>query len=182
MKKILLSALLAASFSANAAVISFGPASASGSGPVINFNNLVTPTGIIGDATITLNINGDFDWSGEFADITLDGFSLGRVLDNNTTNDAFNFAGDAGNQSASTVTGSATIANSVFASLILDGLLNLSFDTSAAVNCCGTVNHLSGTITFNEVSAVPIPAAAFMFAPALLGFMGLRRKAKNSVA
>lgn len=32
------------------------------------------------------------------------------------------------------------------------------------------------------VSAVPIPAAAFLFAPALLGFMGLRRKAKNSVA
>jgi len=30
--------------------------------------------------------------------------------------------------------------------------------------------------------ATPIPAAAFMFAPALLGFMGLRRKAKNSVA
>jgi len=26
---------------------------------------------------------------------------------------------------------------------------------------------------------VPIPAAAFMFAPALLGFMGLRRRAKN---
>ena len=34
----------------------------------------------------------------------------------------------------------------------------------------------------NNVSAVPIPAAAFMFAPALLGFMGLRRKAKNTVA
>jgi len=33
-----------------------------------------------------------------------------------------------------------------------------------------------------NVSAVPIPAAAFLFAPALLGFMGLRRKAKNSVA
>lgn len=31
-------------------------------------------------------------------------------------------------------------------------------------------------------SAVPIPAAAFMFAPALLGFMGLRRRAKNKVA
>ncbi|OUR64684.1 hypothetical protein A9Q79_05125 [Methylophaga sp. 42_25_T18] len=27
-------------------------------------------------------------------------------------------------------------------------------------------------------SAVPVPAAAFMFAPALLGFLGLRRKAK----
>jgi hypothetical protein len=31
-------------------------------------------------------------------------------------------------------------------------------------------------------SPVPLPAAAFLFAPALLGFMGLRRKAKNSVA
>jgi hypothetical protein len=31
-------------------------------------------------------------------------------------------------------------------------------------------------------SAVPVPAAVFMFAPALLGFMGLRRKVKNSVA
>jgi hypothetical protein len=31
-------------------------------------------------------------------------------------------------------------------------------------------------------SAVPLPAAAFLFAPALLGFIGLRRKAKNTVA
>lgn len=35
---------------------------------------------------------------------------------------------------------------------------------------------------FSSVSAVPIPAAAFLFAPALLGFMGLRRKAKIAVA
>ncbi|MBL4900072.1 MAG: spondin domain-containing protein [Colwellia sp.] len=38
------------------------------------------------------------------------------------------------------------------------------------------------TIELTNVSAVPVPAAAFMFAPALLGFLGLRRKAKNSVA
>ena len=31
-------------------------------------------------------------------------------------------------------------------------------------------------------SAVPVPAALFMFGPALLGFMGLRRKVKNTVA
>ena len=31
-------------------------------------------------------------------------------------------------------------------------------------------------------SAVPVPAALFMFAPALLGFMGLRRKAKATTA
>jgi len=31
-----------------------------------------------------------------------------------------------------------------------------------------------------SVSQVPIPAAAFLFAPALLGFLGLRRKAKQA--
>jgi hypothetical protein len=31
-----------------------------------------------------------------------------------------------------------------------------------------------------SVSAVPVPAAAFLFAPALLGFMGLRRKAAKA--
>ena len=30
-------------------------------------------------------------------------------------------------------------------------------------------------------SAVPVPAAVFLFAPALLGFMGLHRKAKNII-
>ncbi|MBL1321258.1 MAG: hypothetical protein COA63_009395 [Methylophaga sp.] len=37
--------------------------------------------------------------------------------------------------------------------------------------------HQFDNININ-VSSVPIPAAAFMFAPALLGFLGLRRKAK----
>ncbi len=37
-----------------------------------------------------------------------------------------------------------------------------------------------GSIGFGAVSAVPLPAAAFMFAPALLGFFGLRRKAKQA--
>ena len=31
-----------------------------------------------------------------------------------------------------------------------------------------------------SVSQVPVPAAAFLFAPALLGFLGLRRKAKQA--
>ena len=33
-----------------------------------------------------------------------------------------------------------------------------------------------------NVSAVPIPAALWLFAPALLGFFGLRRKAQNAAA
>jgi hypothetical protein len=35
----------------------------------------------------------------------------------------------------------------------------------------------AGGMTYNlSVAAVPVPAAAFLFAPALLGFLGLRRK------
>ena len=37
-------------------------------------------------------------------------------------------------------------------------------------------------IAVTGVSAVPVPAALFMFAPALLGFMGFRRRAKNLAA
>lgn len=39
-------------------------------------------------------------------------------------------------------------------------------------------NEVSGTTVRYNVSAVPVPAALFLFAPALIGFMGLRRKAK----
>lgn len=40
-----------------------------------------------------------------------------------------------------------------------------------------------GSAFISEVTpAVPVPAALFMFAPALLGFFGLRRKTKNAVA
>ena len=178
-KKIgLLLACLIMSINVNAAVINFGPVSAGGSGPDISINNLVTPTATTSDATMTLNLNGDFNSSSEYVDISIDGFSLGRVFDNVTTNDAFNFSGDSGNQATSTLTGTAIISQAVFAGLISDGFLNLFFATSPNVDCCGVVKHLSGTITFNEVSAVPLPAALFMFAPALLGLMGLRRKFK----
>jgi len=41
-----------------------------------------------------------------------------------------------------------------------------------------------GEVAFSatEVSAVPLPAAAFLFGPALLGFLGFRRKANTNVA
>lgn len=68
-------------------------------------------------------------------------------------------------------------------------LANLSFTgNSIHINYTDdNIFNFTGTdaqfqIMTSNVSAVPIPAAAFLFAPALLGFMGLRRKAKNTVA
>jgi len=46
----------------------------------------------------------------------------------------------------------------------------------------GNVEYSGFERTGGVPGQVPIPAAAFMFAPALLGFMGLRRRAKNNVA
>ena len=41
-----------------------------------------------------------------------------------------------------------------------------------------SVNSVTGPGQLNvQVSAVPVPAALFLFAAALLGFLGLRRKA-----
>jgi len=50
--------------------------------------------------------------------------------------------------------------------------------THTSENWHGFTVGVEGLATPN---AVPLPAAAFMFAPALLGFMGLRRKAKKTV-
>lgn len=43
-------------------------------------------------------------------------------------------------------------------------------------------NFAAATVIIDPPSEVPVPAALFMFGPALLGFMGLRRKTKNTVA
>lgn len=43
----------------------------------------------------------------------------------------------------------------------------------------GTSDSFGGNIDGVSVSAVPVPAALLMFAPALLGFMGLRHRAKS---
>ena len=50
--------------------------------------------------------------------------------------------------------------------------------TGVAINLIEIVDNIS----YNQVNAVPVPAALFMFAPALLGFMGFRRRAKNLAA
>jgi len=46
----------------------------------------------------------------------------------------------------------------------------------------GNFLHPSLRINTGGTGEVPIPAAVFMFAPALLGFLGLRRRIRNTVA
>jgi hypothetical protein len=83
-----------------------------------------------------------------------------------------------------TLSGTVNIAASLWNTFIADNVLNISWQNGPAVNpysSQGGPDSVEYSLT-GDVAAVPIPAAAFLFAPALLGFMGLRRKAKNTAA
>lgn len=192
MKRILAIAFMAATAAttASAATVAFGPTTARGSGPNVTFSETVIPSDVIGDATFMFSVRGDLDWSREFVDVSVDGFSLGRVFDNNSGNDAFDFARDRGNQHRSTLTGTATIANSVFAGLISDGALEILFNFSSPVNygpgffgSGPSVSSLSGEITYtaaidNAPAPVPLPATFGLMGLGLLGLGAVRRKKK----
>lgn len=165
---------------ASAATISFGPASDSSAGPTITFDGLVVPTTIVGDATFTFTVQGDLNQASEFVAIDIDGFSLGLVFNEDTTDDPFDFAGDVGGNFAFQ-TGSATIANADFSGLIGDGLLDLTFDFSPAVNNAGSVRSLEGMIEFSEggISVVPLPASLPLVATGLASLLFMRRRRRT---
>lgn len=165
---------------ASAASISFGPTSASGTGPTIVFDELVAPTTIVGDATFTFTVNGDLNGSNEFVEIDVDGFSLGLVFNEDLTDDPFDFAGDEG-ANVQDQTGSATISNADFAGLIADGLLDVTFDFSQAVNNSGTIRNLEGVIEFTEadMNVVPLPASLPFLVTGFAGLLLMRRRRRT---
>lgn len=63
--------------------------------------------------------------------------------------------------------------------LAFASFLNASGVDTAAFNFdnYSSIATIELSVLTDNVSAVPVPAAAFLFAPALLGFIGLRRKA-----
>ena len=63
--------------------------------------------------------------------------------------------------------------NWIVYSFLVEGLGNDVLKFAAT----GIEDTLGGSLDAIKVSAVPIPAAAFLLAPALFGFMGIRRKA-----
>ncbi|MQY43262.1 VPLPA-CTERM sorting domain-containing protein [Epibacterium sp. SM1969] len=174
---------LASAAGAQAATIAFGPTAQDGAGPNIEFNNLLALPTVIGNATFTFSVRGDLNWFGEYVDVSIDGFSLGRVFDNNPRNDAFDFYRDRATQQTELHTGSATIDQSVFANLVSDGELNILFDFSPLVDWNGAVRHLSGSITYdagvdNSIAPVPLPASAALLIGGLFGLGALRRRKK----
>jgi len=134
-------------------------------------------------STDNLHASGDFT-------ITFDQTisSLLVALSNDNYADSINFGLAPSDTTAGvSFVGTQAVLNSASGGLVL--FENINSLTITNVNNNDANNPIPGKIDGYDlafhavaVSEVPIPAAAFMFAPALLGFLGLRRKAKNTVA
>jgi len=171
-------------------IVNFGTMTTSANGATLSFLDVATPTGIIGDATISLTVSGDFNDVDENIAVSLDGFSLGRVLNANASDDVFNFEDDTALFATST-TATATIANADFANLIADGLLSLVLELSTDVNF-GT-QTVSSFISFEaapdpstgpntgvgDTPAVPLPASALLLMGGLAGLGAVGRRASR---
>ena len=103
--------------------------------------------------------------------------SLLVALSNDNLTDSINFGLLASDSSGVSFSGTQVVLDTNVGGLVL--FENINSFTITNTN----TNILDGyDLAFHAVvapSAVPIPAAALMFAPALLGFLGLRRKSKS---
>jgi hypothetical protein len=195
MKKILLSVLLIASFSANAAVVSFasnGSSDFSTSG--VNFVDGSAQVSQSGYSNVALATSSDyvafnpyevspstFTWNNP-GTFDLTSFVIAGAWGSQT----LNIAGYNGNSLVGSSDLFVTNAASVFTanwSALTHFIITTGTDF-VSFNLGGSGQHWAlNDITVNEnLNAVPVPAALFMFAPALLGFMGFRRRAKNLAA
>lgn len=143
---------------AQAVSINFGPDTVDVDGANFLYN-LVVPTTILGDATLSITFDGDFNGNHETAFISLDGFSLGTVLNGDPSDDAFNYANnddpDNSSNAGDPFSGVATILNGDMVSLINDGFLAILIDTSDFVNSDPTTVY--GTLSYEEVPQIVVP-------------------------
>ena len=142
-------------------------------------------------ALITLTLDGDFNAMAEYADVSFDGFSLGRVLDgfsgnpDRDTPDLFDFARfddpDTSSNAGAPVTGQATLQFADISDLVLDGVALFLVDTSDDVLSSPTT--VSARIDFFDDAPldpvqVPTPPAALLVAIGLLAAGAGRSRAR----
>ena len=134
-----------------------------------------------GDATITFSVRGDFNSQLENVLLSVDGFSFGTWLNNNTGYDSINLpANDVGVDYPSINTGTPTIPLATFSGLVADGTLDFLFNYSS-----GVTDFTPGSIfqdlaqvrvqyEARELNAIPEPGTIFLFGSGLVGLAAWR--------
>jgi hypothetical protein len=158
---------------------------------------------------IELTIAGDLDADHEYVDLSLENvIGLGRILDNDPSNDPFSFVGpnglvdgsyqaDENNSDPNSPafgggqTSTAPFNLDVTSLLAGDNRLVLHLDPSGSVGGHATSFHpdfsplnpfavaVVGTATF-DVSLVPVPAAVWLFTSGLAGLIGISRRKQTA--
>lgn len=173
-KYIAIIALFAVSFNINAATLQDSQLQTVNGQDFIH--NLAGPASDGTAGTLTVTTRGDFYTGGQYSEsynVSIDGILLGSNISFDTT----------GAYDVSTVNSDDRTFSMDFLlsgaqmSLIMQNLLavvNVNF--GSGMNTFNAAFGSTVSLNYNNVSAVPVPAALLMFAPALLGFFGFRRK------
>lgn len=190
MKKIILASLLLAlgivATTANSALVTLNDTqtqTVSSQDFNFNFSGLASSDGTGG--TFVLHAQGDYDG---LVTETL-GWDIDGLLSESAVGGFVGGAGGVGGpfdfvnvfQSLGNIEFQRTYAISaaVLDAILADGMLNIFVNLADDVGLFQPPNFVEVTLSYNSgVSEVPVPAALFMFAPALLGFLGLRRRTK----
>ncbi len=143
---------------AQAVSIDFGPETQGGAGPDFTFSPAV-PNNILGDAVLSLTLNGDFNGNHEWAEVYVEGLFLGRILNGNSGDDVFNFSNgddpDPESGSLTLLSGSTTLLNVDVAPLIADGILTVEVKTNEFVE--NDLTTIFGNISYDTVPVVVVP-------------------------
>lgn len=165
--------LILSTSSSHATTIAFGPSFAVTDGGDHVFE-LTTPTTATSDATLTLSIAGDFDFPGENAIITVDGFNLGTILNRDGSDDLFNFDFNGEDNVRITsspsnvtdfnelVTSSATISLIQLLPIIADGQIVISVLTSDLVTSVFANTFPNSPVNFPDNFNAPDIASSFV--------------------
>ena len=135
------------------------------------------PTNPVTGALVDFTVKGDFNSSSEYIDISMDGLSFGRWLDNNVGNDSIaGPTGDAGNEYDSQIHGSVAVPLASLAPRLADGALAFTFNYSSNVTNLQSGDLLRVRVRYVAgYQQVPEPAFAALFAGAA-GIIALRRR------
>ena len=138
-----------------------------------------------GDATITLELRGDVNDLDEILVVTLEGLSLGTILNNNTGDDPFDHPTDVGTGCGASYLAQATVALSDLAPIIADGQVEMTLTPEQENNdiegCVDPREFVTFTIEY-PVGGVPtVPRAGLVIlAFALLLLAGYRLRQQRA--